>query len=265
MPKRIGRRDKVAVRQGEMTETSGSDWQTDELPRFFLEGVRGAIPGVALQFAVIGKIVDRWSRSPRRILDLGCGNGILGQFLLARFPSARGLFLDFSDAMLAAAREQVGSFGRAVVVRADFGSPRWLEAAAPHAPFDLVVSGFAIHHQPDERKRELYSEIFGLLEPGGIFLNLEHVASATEAGEELFDEFFVDHLHEYHVRADPRVDRDAVADKYYRRSDKKENILAGVVDQCAWLREIGFADVDCFFKLFELAIFGGRKGPPCAR
>jgi hypothetical protein len=29
--------------------------------------------------------------------------------------------------------------------------------------------------------------------------------------------------------------------------------------QCQWLQEIGFGDVDCFFKLFQLALFGGQK------
>ena len=43
------------------------------------------------------------------------------------------------------------------------------------------------------------------------------------------------------------------------RADKAANILAPVDDQCRWLREIGFADVDCYFKAFELALFGGRK------
>ena len=98
-----------------------------------------------------------------------------------------------------------------------------------------------------------------LLSPGGIFLNLEHVASCTPAGEQLFDEFFVDHLHGFHSRSDPDTTRDAIADKYYRRPDKKENILATVEEQCRWLREIGFHDVDGFFKVFELALFGGRK------
>ena len=236
-----------------------SKWQTKELTQVFLEGVRGAIPGADLQLAVIGKIADRWCSSPKRILDLGCGNGILGHFLLTRFPSASGLFLDFSDPMLDAACQNVGMPANATVAKADFGTPQWIEVATPHSPFDIVVSGLAIHHQPDQRKRELYSEIFSLLSSGGAFLNLEHVASATEAGQELFDDFFVDHLHDFHSSSDPEANRDAIADAYYKRPDKKENILAPAEDQCHWLREIGFADVDCFFKIFELALFGGRK------
>ena len=37
------------------------------------------------------------------------------------------------------------------------------------------------------------------------------------------------------------------------------NILAPVELQCEWLRRIGFEDVDCYFKIFELAVFGGRR------
>lgn len=236
-----------------------SKWQTKELADAFLVGVRRAIPGADLQLSVIGKITQRWSKSPTRILDLGCGNGILGEFLLKIFPSARGLFLDFSDPMLDATRDNVSSLLRTIVAKADFASPQWLKVAEQHSPFDIVVSGFAIHHQPDTRKRELYSEIFGQLSPGGVFLNLEHVASATGAGQELFDDFFVDHLYDFHSKSNADANRDTIADVYYKRPDKKENLLAPVEEQCQWLRQIGFADVDCFFKVFELALFGGRK------
>jgi hypothetical protein len=29
--------------------------------------------------------------------------------------------------------------------------------------------------------------------------------------------------------------------------------------QCRWPQEIGFEDVDCFLKVFQLALFGGKK------
>lgn len=241
-----------------MTENK-SEWQTRERATAFLEGVRGAIPGADLQLSVIGKIVRLWCHAPARILDLGCGNGILGRFLLNIFPSAHVVFVDFSEPMLKEARKNLTNVHKTSVISADFSTPQWIQAVTSFEPFDIVVSGFAIHHQPDDRKKELYSEIYDLLVSGGIFLNLEHVASATEAGEKLFDEFFIDHLHNFHCQSDPDASRDAIADEYYKRPDKKENILAHVDIQCRWLREIGFTDVDCFFKVFELALFGGKK------
>ncbi|MEW6427794.1 MAG: class I SAM-dependent methyltransferase [Thermodesulfobacteriota bacterium] len=243
------------------TGSGSSKWQTKELARTFLEGVRGAIPGADLQLAVIGNITRDWSPTAGSILDLGCGNGILGRYLMDLLPSARGVFADFSEPMLAAARENLAGRQQAFVVAADFATSRWLDAVSPFAPYDIIVSGFAIHHQPDGRKQELYAEIFSLLAPGGVFLNLEHVASASVAGQRLFDAFFLDHLLAFHTAADPAADRQAIADAYYNRPDKEENILAPVAVQCRWLEEIGFDDVDCFFKVFELALFGGRRRP----
>jgi ubiquinone/menaquinone biosynthesis C-methylase UbiE len=238
---------------------SQSQWQSEELAATFLQGMRGAIPGAELQLEVMTKIVESWSPNALRILDVGCGDGILGRQLLDRFPTAHVTFTDFSEPMLAAARDKLADPSRATVLKADFSEPSWLDTVMHRSPFDVVVSGFAIHHLADVRKKALYAEIHVAVSPGGIFLNLEHVASATRAGEQLFDETFVDHLVCFHRSSKPKTTREEIEAFYYNRADKKENILAPVDVQCDWLRQIGFQDVDCFFKVFELALFGGRK------
>jgi ubiquinone/menaquinone biosynthesis C-methylase UbiE len=241
------------------TNTNKSVWQTQELSDSFLNGVRGAIPGAELQLTVLRKTAKFFVPEPRRILDLGCGDGILGRLLLETFPETSVVFADFSDPMLEAARARLGENSRAQIVRVDFSSPEWVNQIPKGVPFDIVVSGFAIHHQLDERKKEIYSEIFRILSPGGIFLNHEHVLSSSPAGEQLFDEFFVDQLHRFHATSGDQKSLSEVMETYYNRPDKKENILSPVDLQCRWLQEIGFHDVDCFFKIFELTIFGGRK------
>jgi hypothetical protein len=40
---------------------------------------------------------------------------------------------------------------------------------------------------------------------------------------------------------------------------EKENILAELDKQLGWLKMIGYTDVDCYFKAFEGALFGGRR------
>jgi hypothetical protein len=73
------------------------------------------------------------------------------------------------------------------------------------------------------------------------------------------DEHFVDSLCEFHARTGSGQSREQIAREYYHRGDKAANLLAPVDDQCRWLREISFADLDCYFKAFELALFGGRR------
>jgi SAM-dependent methyltransferase len=160
--------------------------------------------------------------------------------------------------MLARARERLQPFaGRASVSAGDLASPAWRREL--EGPFDLVISGFAIHHVTDPRKRALYGEIHDLLAPGGLFLNLEHVASATARVESMWDEAVVDHQHAARRAGGEEVTRDQVRAEYRTRPDRLANILAPVDLQMHWLRELGFVDVDCFWKYFELALFGGFR------
>jgi tRNA (cmo5U34)-methyltransferase len=237
----------------------GSHWKTAAAVEMFLKGRRGAIPAAALQLEIIGVLIDAWRPAPARVLDLGCGDGILGRMVLERFPETRVWFADFSGPMLKAAREKLAGDARARVVKADFGSKKWVRAVGDGPPFDVVVSGFAIHHQPHGRKRALYREIYDLLAPGGLFLNLDHVQSPTAEIEEVFTGYFVDHLFRFGRSSGSARSRGEIETEYRTRPDKKENVLAPLDEQCRWLREIGFADTDCYFRVLELALFGGRK------
>lgn len=233
-----------------------SKWQTEELVQIFSEGVRGAIPGAKLQLEIMCKIINKWCLMPSKILDLGCGDGILGRMLLNEFPNAHVTFADFSEPMLDKLRSKIGDTNRAKVINIDFATSSWIKGVELEKPFDIVVSGFAIHHQPDGRKKEIYAEIYDLLRDGGLFLNLDQVSSASHSIGKIFDSFFLNHIQRFLINARLNETMNKIEEAYYQ--DKKENIPAPVDAQCRWLRDIGFQDVDCFFKTFELALFGGR-------
>ena len=180
-------------------------------------------------FAVFMEVLPA---SPRRVLDLGTGDGYTLGLVRSVHPEADGVGVDFSAEMLGLARERFAGDSGVEIVEHDLDAP--LPALGT---FDLVVSSFAIHHCVDERKRALYGEVFELLEPGGRFLNLEHVDSATP-------ELHVDFL---------------AAIGKTPAEDDPSNKLVAVETQLTWLREIGFAQVDCLWKWREVALLAGVK------
>ena len=242
----------------EGTEHKKSHWQTEMVSKAYLD-VRSAIPGLQFEIEVMLKLIRAWHPKLRTALDLGCGDGLLGRTLLEHFPDCHVWFLDFSDSMLHAARDKLGRSNRVTIIKADFASSEWISDLGNYPTFDLVVSRLSIHHQTDIRKKQLYREVHDLLSIGGIFLNLEQVASATAGIAEVYHEYLIDCLYAFYAQRDPDRSRQSVADGFYSSPARKEDLLALVEAQCGWLREIGFQDVDCFFKVFEHAMFGGRK------
>ncbi len=177
-------------------------------------------------------LLEHVPRDARRILDLGTGDGRLLALLRVDRHETLGVGLDLSEPMLEAARKRFAEAERIELVQHDLAEP--LPALGR---FDAVVSSMAIHHLEHERKRSLYAEIFDLLEPGGVFANFEHVASPTPRL----------HLAFFAAIGEPLADEDP--------SDR----LLDVESQLAWLRELGFADVDCYWKWLEMALLIGVK------
>jgi len=167
-----------------------------------------------------------------RFLDVGSGGGRLLTLVKSVRPEAQCVALDFSPTMLQVLREKFGGDRTTTIVEHDFSRP-----LPELSSFDAVVSSFAIHHVAHERKRSLYREIFEHLNPGGVFLNLEHVASPTLG------------LHHQFLHALGNLPE----------TEDPSNKLLDFEVQLAWLRQIGFAHVDCHWKWRELALLAGSK------
>jgi tRNA (cmo5U34)-methyltransferase len=172
-------------------------------------------------------------RDAARILDVGSGDGRLLSLAKADRPQTEFVALDFSPAMLEALHRKFDTDTRVKIVAHDFAN-----SLPVLGKFDAVISSFAIHHVSHDRKRSLYGEIYDLLAGGGVFLNLEHVSSPTERL----------HLQFVTVFGIPPGKEDP------------SNKLLDVEQQLAWLRELGYMDVDCHWKWRELALLAGLKG-----
>lgn len=156
---------------------AASEWTTTEHALSYLSRA-DALPHRTEGEAVL---LDHVPAGARRIPDLGTGDGRLIALLRINRPACHFVGVDVSEPMLAAATERLAGDAQVELLNHDLASP-----LPELGSFDAIVSCFAIHHLENERKRSLYEEVYELLESGGVFTNLEHVASPTDRLHEAF-------------------------------------------------------------------------------
>lgn len=233
-------------------------WDKKEKLKKYVGGVREFFPLAEEQLDMISRIIEKFNPSINTFLDLGCGDGFLGYFVYQLYPESHGVFLDCSKEMIARAEGKDTDMNSEFVVQ-NFADPNWSRSIKTAQKFDLIIAGYSIHHIENTLKQRLYRDIFELLKPNGIFLNLEHVSSSTTVLEEMFNELFSDNMISYHKHIKDNKSNEEIQLMYNDPDHKILNKLESVEKQCGWLRDIGFAHVDCYIKIFELALFGGIK------
>jgi tRNA (cmo5U34)-methyltransferase len=182
-------------------------------------------------------------REIRRVLDLGAGTGLLAGHVLAAYPEAELTLLDGAAGMLEEARATFGE--RVAYVQADMNEP-----LPGEEPWDAVVSAVAIHHLGDAGKRALFGRLHEAIWPGGVFVNAEQVAGPTA--------FLDDAYNDWQEREAKGA---GTTDEEWREATERMRVdrPASVEQQLGWLREAGFADVDCLWKNHRLAVFFARR------
>jgi release factor glutamine methyltransferase len=118
---------------GEPVQYILGEW--DFYGRTFRVDPRALIPRPETEHLV--EEARREAPSPRRIVDLGCGSGILAVTLALEFPAAFVVGIDRAVAALALARENARRHG--VERRAALAASDWLSSVAS-ARFDLAVA-----------------------------------------------------------------------------------------------------------------------------
>jgi tRNA (cmo5U34)-methyltransferase len=196
-----------------------------------------------------GAVIEvlRVTGTPRRVLDLGAGTGLLGAVVREAFPAVRLELLDGSEVMLAEAVERLGDAVDAVHV-ADMAGP------LPSGPFDAVVSALAIHHLEDDAKRDLMVRVRAILRPGGVFVNAEQVAAPAPALEGLYERRWAE---ECRALGATEAELDGA-----RQRMRQHDRCADVRSQLSWLTEAGFEFADCVYKSWRLAVLAGFTEAP---
>jgi SAM-dependent methyltransferase len=249
-------------------------WGNEAKVAYFLANADIIVPRRAEQLNLLIELLPFPADAPVRVLDLGAGYGAVTERILDHYPHASATCVDGSEAMVTEATKRLGRYeDRVRILKADLADRSWfgvLESSSKpgtekSTSYDVAVSAIAIHHLTHQRKRELYREVFHLLDRNGIFLNND-VLATPPALKSRFEALNIAAIQEQE-----RAHRGATRSRMQIEAEMREQLrlaggrhqshIAPLDEQLAWLREAGFTSVDCYWRYLDLGIFGGVKQP----
>jgi len=233
-------------------------WQRQDVASAFIDQRRSLIPLLDAQEDLIRRLLCLQERPVTHFVDVGGGDGAMSELVLAARPESEAVLVDFSTPMLERASVRLERFAdRWRAVQGDLSDPAWREHL-PGGRYDGAVSAFAIHHLRAPEKRRLFRELFELLEPGGMFVNMDFVLVDGPL-QRVFDERMRANLvhAERARRANPSAAslEDDFAEQWNAHEDRPDT----AEDQVRWLSRAGFTGAEVYFKWAGVAVFGAVK------
>ncbi len=189
------------------------------------------------------------------LLEIGCGSGLFTQRLSTSGHFSTLCATDGADAMLEIARSQFAQAVTPVTLKPlDFTQLDWSRQFLP-IRFDAVTSSMALHHAAD--KQQVFRQVFQVLAPGGVFVFADHMAGSSPSVDRLIDR----ERGRVKLANDSPTNEDletfTEADR--QSQEKQGNRCESVSNYLDYLEGAGFANRDCLWRSYWLAVFVAQR------
>ena len=180
---------------------------------------------------------------PIRVLDLGCGVGLMTADLLSAYPNARLTALDLIEEMLEACRERIGQKENVTYQSGDFRED------VLGSGYDLIIASLSLHHLEHSERPSFYERAHESLKPGGALI----------AAEVIVDENQGVRAHQYKLWQEFISENGEDAAYWYGRHLAKDHPLT-IPSLLAIMGSTGLQQAGCFWRYLNFAIVSARKG-----
>lgn len=240
-----------------MTGFDSSRWADPKFSRRYRDNADVFIVERRRMLAILQSFYVHFVKNgtPRTMLDLGCGDGILTAAVADVDATIAATLVDGSKDMLNKAKERLHDLKQATCVQASF--QEMVRKNLVHHSFDFIASSLAIHHLTMKEKAGLFDKIYTLLNRGGYFVNIDVVLAPSQRLEMWYLSLWKDWIDERTWDLGLKGSRfEDIIEAYKDNKDNKPDALDNQLDA---LRSAGFKDVDCYYKYGIFTMYGGRK------
>ena len=177
--------------------------------------------------------------TPKRVLDLGAGTGLLTYFWFKECKTVEYILVDIADDMLEISRKRFEGLPNVHHQVLDYTKQ------LPEGKFDTIISALSIHHLEDTQKAELFHRIYETLPSGGVFVNYDQFCAGTPEMDRWFNSWWEKQLHSSGL-----TDRDIELWKERRKLDKE----CSVEKEVKMLQECSFSNVKCLYSYHKFSV-----------
>ena len=183
---------------------------------------------------------------PIKIVELGCGTGMATYNIIKRYPNASLKCIDMSPDMLNLAKKKLEAFSNIEFELADYTKCK-LEGK-----YDAVVSFLSLMYLAnDETRKSVFRKAYDVLTPRGIFVSGESNVSRNKHFQEICTEKWIEHM------------RKSYSDDFIKtevlEKAKKHGSASVLTDEIQYLEDVGFKQVDVFWKYYGFSVYGAIK------
>jgi len=178
-----------------------------------------------------------------RVLDLGCGNGILSEVVFQRLPHAYIVGFDLTENMLKAYEKKLSkNAGKFELKQGDFRTD------SIGNDYDIIIAGITLHHLTWGEREKFYNNLYASLNGGGIFIARDIIID--EDPDVVTDQYKYWKEFMKSQGEDPEF--------WYVKHMEKDHPMT-LTDHFAWLRKAGFSKMACQWRLYNFAITSAEK------
>jgi len=208
----------------------------------YAELMQRLIPHYDLQRDVMVSLMPSDRTLPLRILDLGCGPGVMASRLAEEFPHAELTMFDLRVEMIDRCKSRLGTNPRASFRVGDFREDDF------GSEYDMIIASLSLHHATLDERPSLAERLFRALAPGGQLITAEVVVDESAQVRD----------RQYEVWRRFMASQGEDAEAWYGKHLAKDHPVQ--VSRCTrMLSDAGFASPGCFWRYLNFAIFSGWR------
>ncbi len=214
-----------------MTDFNKTRWADQEFAKQYRDNADIYIVERQRMFGIMRSLFSHFFPGKKniRVLDLGCGDGIVTRNILDVDNSISATLVDASADMLEKARERLKGFENMDFIKASF--QEIMDSGLPEKEYDIVVSSMAIHHLTMDEKRSFFKAINAHLRQDGHFINIDVVLPPSEALDGWYMKLWEEWMDEKRteLKAYDEASRDVIG-RYKDGADNQPDTLEDQLD-----------------------------------